>query len=310
MLQLKYNKSINKQNKGGFEMTKKVIFDTNVFLEMGGKYSFENLKAAGELILGQKIEKIVIPDAVYSELEHIKKGTPKNEDAICIYSRIGKEIDKGILEYEDFDFDKKDVDSSLIDYAIEKGIPLITLDNRAKIRYSAKSGEARNCCDINNFKKIINLSKELDDVSQKNLANYIEKMLDEKFLDLVTFIELSESERAKKVFEYIIVKALKDEEAEVIETIKNNYFTFKEGKINAILLRKTLNQLKKYSFGKIEVNENPKEKYADLIKRFLEEKNFSSFEELIKAQPFLREEELIESILRYYSEEENGDEKI
>lgn len=296
---------------------KMAVLDTNVLINVfkeAGMTFKDILKALNTIFPEKKIEKILILDSVYSEVESKKKGNDKVA-TICrvIYSKIWTAIKNGeFVEYSDVARHENGVDESLIDYCVANDQLLITSDTRlnAKYAYRAKKN-IYNEINIAQIKKVIKLHEKLDTLTSKNLYIYLQNMFDYRVITTIEYIQASKEERFSILVNFIIDDTLRGEEEKFISKIKQAVAENKEGEIDSSLLNKSLIRLKGYDFGhlKIEV-ESLKDKFKVVIKRFLEEKNFSSFEELEKCNPFKKEEELVRGILRYYKiGEEDGNEK-
>jgi len=297
------------------KVVKMAVLDTNVLIDLfrEKEMKFEWILKAVNIIVDEDIRKILILDSVYSEIEGLKKNN-NNLSSVCklIYMEISNAIKNGkYVEYSDVKRNENGVDESLIDYCVTNNQLLITSDTRLNIKYSHRAqSNTYSDIDISQIKKVIQLNKKLEDLDDKNLYEYLQKMFDYRVVDTITYIQVNEDLRFSILVNFIIDNTLLKEDENFISKIKNSIAKTKKGKIGNNILMKNLDKLKGYNFGDLKIEKvSLKNKFKAEIRRFLEEKNFSSFEELEKCNPFKKEEELVNGILKYYEKEEGNEQK-
>lgn len=290
-----------------------VVLDTNVVMELDSVEFKVLLKAIKVILFRENIENIIIVDSVYDEIEKIKKGnSDRAKKAMEIYSKIGKALEEDEnVKYVDVERHQNGVDDSLIDYCVENNKIFISFDTRANIRYKAKSGKKDfKKITPDQIKNVIRLNEKLECLSESNLYEILQEMFDYKVVTPIEYIRFSEKERFEKLIDFIIEDTLRGQDKDLVQNIKNAISKLKCGEIGENLLNKSLMRLRGYNFGDLKiVEESLKDKYKHYIQKFLDEKNYSSFEELQKYNPFLRDEELINGILKYYGLGERNGEK-
>ncbi|MGL5639155.1 MAG: hypothetical protein ACRCW7_07415 [Cetobacterium sp.] len=281
-----------------------VVLDSSVVMELDSVDFKVLLKAIKIILFRENVKNILIVDSVYDEIEKIKKGnSDRAKKAIEIYSKIGKALEEDEnVKYVDVERHQNGVDDSLIDYCVENNKIFISFDTRANIRYKAKSGKKDfKKITPDQIKNVIRLNEKLECLTEGNLYKILQEMFDYKVVAPVEYILFSEKERFEKLIDFIIEDTLRNEDKELVQNIKSAIAKLKCGEISKNILNKSLKRLKGYNFGDLKiVEESLKDKYKHYIQNFLDEKNYSSFEELQKYNPFLRDEELINGILKYY----------
>ena len=293
---------------------KNVVLDTNVLLEL---FKIEGmsfkliLKALNIILAEEKLKGILILDSSWSELEGLKKRKNElSEVAAKVCSKIGKALDNGgTVRYSDVEKHPNGVDDSLIDYCVRNDELFVTFDIRADRKYRSRaSKEGSRKITKGKIIKTIELHEKLDQLTDKNLNIYLQKMFDSRVVSTTEYIQLTGEERFIALVNFVIGDTLKGEEEEFVYEVKSAIAQSKEGSIDNNVLNKNLIKLKGYDFGYLKI-EKPslKEKFKELIERFLNEKNFSSFEELKKYHPFKKEDELITGIIEYYGVEEKDE---
>ncbi|MGL5051433.1 MAG: hypothetical protein ACRC6E_12530 [Fusobacteriaceae bacterium] len=290
-----------------------VVLDSNVVLELDSVEFKVLLKAIRIILFRENIKNIIIVDSVYDEIEKIKKGnSDRSKKAVEIYSKIGKALEEDDnVKYVDIERHQNGVDDSLIDYCVENNKIFISFDTRANIRYKAKSGKKDfKKITPDQLKNVIRLNQKLECLSESNLYKNLQAMFDYKVVTPIEYIRFSEKERFEKLIDFITEDTLRGQDKDLVQNIKNAISKLKCGEIGENLLNKSLMRLRGYNFGDLKiVEESLKDKYKDLVQKFLDEKNYSSFEDLQKYNPFLRDEELINGILKYYGLGERNGEK-
>lgn len=308
--QIQYEKETQYEKRSVYE--KEVVLDSNVLLELDYVEFKILLKAIKIILFTENIKKILILDSVYDEIEKLKKGnSDRAKKATEIYSKIGKALEEDTdVTYVDVERHQNGVDDSLIDYCVENDKIFISFDTRANIRYRAKSGKRDfKKVTVDEIKSVITLNEKLESLTDDNLYKVLQEMFDYKVITPIEYIRFSEKERFEKLIDFIIEDTLRKEDKDLVQNIKNAITRLKSGEIGENLLNKSLMKLKGYNFGDLKImEESLKDKYKDLIQKFLDEKNYSSFEELQKCNPFLKDEDLINGILKYYGlGERNGE---
>lgn len=289
---------------------KEMVLDTSVLLS-------ENLnlkmikKIIHFLLPDEPTGEIIILDSVYDEVEKMKKqGIRRAKE---IYKDISERISDESVVYKDVEYNDRGVDGSVIDYCIENNSILLTLDKRMFARYKFKMNEKKQDILITvikerELKELIYLYNTLEKITENNLGDILKIVLgigknkeELSKIDFIDFIDLSPVERYNYIVEFIIDNSLNSYDEENKIKIKKIFFKNKSGEIESNLVKKVLNNIPEVRIPKLNIKEvSLKEKNNDLIKRFLVEKGFASFEELEKAQPFKRENELVEGIIKYY----------
>lgn len=277
-----------------------ILFDTNIHINLFEKkdMSYEKaLKIVNYLYPNRGIKKIIIPDSIYSELELIKKGSgPQNQAARKSFSEIGKYLCKGeILEYVDVERHPQGVDDSIIDLAINNDFILLTFDVRTNIRYSKRLGVTCEMPLIDRLECVNRLVNDLEKSNEK-LSLYINTMFDAEIIDSIDFIKASNNERIEKIIDFLIEKNFENENNNFKNALKNSIIETEKIILDDTVLNSILKNLSGYNFGKIK-EQSLKEKFNDIIERFLEKNNISSFEELKRRELFSTEEEIVEKIL-------------
>lgn len=280
---------------------KKLILDSKSFLKV---LSFKDglsmtLKIINLLLADKKVEKIIVTDKMLDDIEKIKNN---NSIAMQVCLNLNKLFDKqGLCEYIDLNTEKISEDE-LLDYAISSENIFLSFDLRINLKYqSRKQIDNSIIFTEGQLEKFIELQKSFDKLDNFEIEEYLEKIFQYSEITPIEFIKLSERERYVSILKFLIDDKLKSEKSEYVFQIEDQLLLNKEGKISDFELKKNLEKLKNYNFGRLNCKESLKEKYKDLIKRFLEEKNISSFEELLDLRLFETEEAIINQILKYYN---------
>lgn len=290
--------------------SKEVVVDGNILLAIAEvAENLDMLKRILDLIVGEKIDKVIITSATYSEIEGLKKSQAKGTTASKVYSWIGKVLYDGNETYEYVELPKHPdgVDDALIDFTIERKADFISLDTRCNIRYFKKANiSPKMRLDEEKLTNLIKLVKHLDNLKEENLSEYLQKIFDSKKANIVEFIQMNSKERLNTILTILVENCFDIEDEKFIEEIKKTVLKTKTGEISNKVLLKSLSKLKGYNLGDLSVEESLLEEHSSLVEKFLKEKGFDSFRELQKAQPFLTEDELVKGILRYYEVVGNG----
>lgn len=297
--------------KDDFLMTK-LVLDTNILIDMfqDEDMTFELLLKALKLaFLNKDIKELIILDSVYCEVEKLKKGNSCcSKIAMRVYRKIGEAIKNcDLVSFYDVNRNFSGVDESIINFCIETNCLLVSFDMRINIRYNHKVGKDKfDYLELNYLRKIVKLLKKLEYLSEDTLYNYLQIIFKFKLITPIEYIQLSENERFEKLIDFITDNTLKDKNEELVADIKKEIKSTYKINITNNVLNRNLLKLKNLNFGEIKIKKvSLKEKFKDIIGKFLIENKIESFDELQKKYPFKKEEEIVQAILIKYKIEVN-----
>lgn len=217
-----------------------VVLDTNILMSIAeNTENLDMLPKVLEIIVGEKLGDIIITSGVYYEVELLKKSG-KCSEAKKVYSWLGKVLYEGKEPYKYIELPKHPdgVDDSIINFAIENGYSFISLDIRSNIRYFNKIDRQPNIkLNDNKFKKIIQISRHFDNLTEENLHIYLQKLFDSGKTNPLEYIQFNSRERIVELIKFLVEEYLKDEDEEFLDKIEKTVLEMKKGEIsNKILI--------------------------------------------------------------------------